>query len=97
MSEDGQEAVRREIGPHFPLQGGRTGATLLGTLFREGGGMKKIFGRAGFFPLPLREKAGMREILFSAVLIAAWTVVAAGPAAAQNQYLQEKRNDTKID
>ncbi len=44
--------------PHFPLQGGRTGATLLGTLFREGGGMRKILGRAEFFPLPLREKAG---------------------------------------
>ena len=42
--------------------------------------MRKIFGRAGFFPLPLRERAGVRGILFSVVLIAGWLTVSGGVA-----------------
>lgn len=40
--------------------------------------MRKIFGRAGFLPLPLRERAGVRGILFSVFLIAAGNFAAFG-------------------
>ncbi len=46
--------------------------------------MRKILGRDEFFPLPLRERAGVRGILFSAVLIAAG-IAASGNFAAFGQ------------
>ena len=40
--------------------------------------MRKILGRSDFIPLPLRERAGVRGILFLAILIAAGSVAAFG-------------------
>ena len=64
-----------------PLEMGPNRGYTFWNVFSREDRMKKIFGRAGFFPLPLRERAGVRGILFSAVLIAGWLTVSGSVAA----------------